>query len=177
MKVAALTASAAILVLGWYALAPRELGGRTSYVTTSGTSMQPLLHEGDLVVVRSGADYTVGDVVAYHNADLGQVVLHRIVAMDGDRYVCKGDHNDWLDGYEPTSSELIGEMSMRIPGMGSRLEVARSPVGMAALAGVATFGIIGRRRRSRRGRARERREARHAEAPPELVRSPSSSLG
>jgi signal peptidase I len=172
VKVAALIASAAIFVLAWYALAPRQLGGRMSYVTTSGTSMQPLLHAGDLVVVRSGADYTVGDVAAYHNADLGQVVLHRIVAIDGDRYVFKGDHNDWLDGYEPTSDDLIGEMSMRVPGIGSRLEAARSPLGMAALAGVTTFGVLGRRRRSRRGRTRDRQQARRADAPSTSPGSP-----
>jgi signal peptidase I len=157
---AALGASAAILALGWWFLAPGQIGGRTSYVTTTGTSMEPLLHAGDLVIVRSTGDYEVGDVVAYRNAQLGQVVLHRIVDIEGARYVFQGDHNDWVDDYEPTADEVIGEMSVRMPGMGSRLEVVRSPIGMAAVAGATTFGVLGRRRRSRRERARERKGAR-----------------
>ena len=161
-RMAALGVSAAILVLGWSFLAPRQVGGRTAYVTTTGTSMEPLLHAGDLVIVRSTGDYAVGDVVAYRNAQLGQVVLHRIVGIEGDRYRFRGDGNDWTDGYEPAADELIGEMTMRVPGMGSRLEVVKSPLGMAAVAGATTFGVLGRRRRSRRERARERKRSRRA---------------
>lgn len=41
--------------------------------------------------------YDVGDVVAYRNLQLDTVVLHRIVAREGERYVLQGDSNTWLD--------------------------------------------------------------------------------
>ena len=39
----------------------------------------------------------VGDIVAYRSTVLHVVVLHRIVAIKGDRYVLKGDNNDFVD--------------------------------------------------------------------------------
>ena len=65
----------------WFLFAPSALGGSTSYVVTDGVSMEPRFHAGDLALVRSGGDYRVGQIVAYHNRQLGTVVLHRIVAL------------------------------------------------------------------------------------------------
>ena len=41
-----------LAVAAWLLLAPTQIGGETSYVTTSGISMQPRFHSGDLAVVR-----------------------------------------------------------------------------------------------------------------------------
>ena len=41
--------------------------------------------------------YKVGDIVAYRSTMLHIVVLHRIIAVKGDRYVFKGDNNDFVD--------------------------------------------------------------------------------
>lgn len=143
-------ASVALLIVGWYLFAPRQLGGRAAYVTTTGTSMEPKLHEGDVVVVRSSSEYHVGDVVAYHNPDVGQVVLHRIVALDGDRFVLKGDNNTWLDSYRPAEDEILGGMTALVPGMGGPLGAVRTPWGMSAVVSMAALGVFGGRRRARR---------------------------
>ena len=85
-------------------------------VTTYGTSMEPTLHAGDLVVVRPQDDYRVGDVVAYRSEQLGTIVLHRIIAREGDRYVFKGDNNSWIDEERPTADDLIGAMDTHFDG-------------------------------------------------------------
>jgi signal peptidase I len=154
-RLAALGLSAAIVVLGWYALAPTQLGGRTVYVTTSGTSMEPLLHAGDLAVVRATDEYHIGDVVAYRNHELNAVVLHRIVAISDGRYTFKGDNNTWVDDDRPTVDALLGEMALRIPEIGGRLQGVRSPWGLSAVTGMTVVGIAGERR-SRRKRRRHR---------------------
>src|SRR5262245_49045395 len=84
-------------VAAWLLLAPTQIGGETRYVTTSGVSMAPRFHSGDLAVVRPADDYKVGQIVAYRSAQLRTVVLHRIIAIKGDRYVFKGDNNDFID--------------------------------------------------------------------------------
>ena len=48
-------------------------------------------------MVRPADDYKVGDIVAYRSTMLHVVVLHRIIAIKGDRYVFKGDNNDFVD--------------------------------------------------------------------------------
>lgn len=90
-RIAACGAALALLFSAWYFLAPAELGGRTPYVTTYGNNMEPLLHAGDLAIVRRQDTYRIGDVVAYRSSDLDAIVLHRIAGMQGDRYLFKGD--------------------------------------------------------------------------------------
>src|SRR5207245_6796429 len=104
-----IAALAAVAVL-WLAFAPTRLGGSVDYAVIYGTSMEPGLHRGDLVVLHTRGSYSVGEAVGYHNRELGRVVLHRIVGRLGDRYVFKGDNNSFLDTYHPTGSELIGRM-------------------------------------------------------------------
>ena len=51
-----------LAVAAWLMLAPTQIGGETGYVTTSGISMAPRFHSGDLAIVRPKAQYRVGDV-------------------------------------------------------------------------------------------------------------------
>ena len=94
-----------LAVAAWLLVAPTQIGGETSYVTTSGISMSPRFHSGDLAVVRPAEDYRVGDIVAYHSTMLHIVVLHRIIAIKGDRYVFKGDNNDFVDPDAPRRAQ------------------------------------------------------------------------
>src|SRR5690349_114694 len=78
--------------------APTNLGGKTTYVATYGTSMRPHFHAGDLAIVQPAGEYHVGDVAAYRSTTLNDaVVLHRIVAVNDGHYTFKGDNNDFLD--------------------------------------------------------------------------------
>ncbi len=117
----------------WFYFAPVQLGGSTTYVVTHGTSMEPRFHTGDLAIVRSQSDYHVGEVVAYQNGQLHTIVLHRIVGREGDRYLFKGDNNNFVDPEHPVASQLIGALWIHIPGVGLRLQSIRSPLVMGLL--------------------------------------------
>lgn len=146
----------AICVLGWYYFAPTQIGGSTSYVVTHGISMEPLLHTGDLVLVRPVDDYRVGDVVAYHSTLLHTVVLHRIRQIVDGRYTFKGDNNDFLDPTHPTRALLIGRMWLHISNGGAVLLWLHRPFVAAAVLGsvaiLLLFGSDRKRRRRDRGR-------------------------
>jgi signal peptidase I len=158
-RIAALAIGPILLLAAWYLLAPPQLGGRTAYVTTVGSSMEPLVRPGDLVVVRRASGYRIGDVVAYRNPQLDSVVLHRIVARDGERVVLQGDSNTWTDSYHPFPEEIVGEMVLRLPEVGSRLGAVRTPIGASSLVALGAIGVLGGRRgmRGRRGRRHEER--------------------
>jgi signal peptidase I len=142
----------------WFYFAPVQLGGSITYVVTHGTSMEPRFHTGDLAIVRSQSNYRVGEVVAYQNHQLHTIVLHRIVGREGDRYLFKGDNNNFVDPEHPVASQLIGALWIHIPGVGLRLQSIRSPlvmgillfVGMLLLTGGAFARTQGRRHRQRR---------------------------
>lgn len=44
----------------WVLLAPSAFGGQTSYVIVAGASMEPTLHQGDLVLARRAPSYEIG---------------------------------------------------------------------------------------------------------------------
>src|SRR4051795_7956672 len=97
----------------WLLLAPPALGGQTSYVITSGVSMQPRFHTGDLALVRTQDSYAVGDVIAYRSPTLGEVVLHRIHSGDAQGFRTKGD-NTWLDPDTVSGDEIMGKLRLHV---------------------------------------------------------------
>lgn len=142
-----------LVVAGWLLLAPSHLGGSSSYVETYGASMEPGFRAGDMAVLRAADDYAVGDVAAYHSDLLDTVVMHRIVAVEDDRYILQGDNNTWLDPDRPTEEQLIGRLAFRIPQGGIWLGRLTSPaaLGLFALGLLAAGGsALGTRRRRRR---------------------------
>jgi signal peptidase I len=146
----------AAVAVAWLYLAPTNVGGSTSYVVTSGISMQPRFHSGDLAVLRPASDYKVGEIVAYHSPLLRVTVLHRIVARDGNRYVFKGDNNNFLDPVRVSRSEVLGRLWVRVPHAGRLLAALHDPIVAAiictALGIFLFFGVKepGRRRKRRR---------------------------
>jgi signal peptidase I len=158
-------ASLLLLAVAWLIAGPAQLGGATTYVTTHGISMQPRLHTGDLALVRPAAQYRVGDVVAYRSDVLRSVVLHRIIARDGDRYVFKGDNNNFTDPERPLRAELIGRMSLRVPRGGAILGWLRIPAIAALLCGGIALVALWPGRRRRRDRRRGKAAGRPRGAP------------
>ena len=150
--------SAIVLAIAYAYLAPTTLGGSTVYSFTYGTSMQPKLHKGDLVVVRKGGTFAVGDAVLYNNRDLKRHVLHRIIRIDGDRYALKGDNNGFVDTYEPPKADLVGKLWFKVGGVGNVTTWLAQPKHAAIATGaVALLSLLGggfkaqRRRRKRDG--------------------------
>lgn len=150
-------------VITWNLIAPTQLGGQVSYVNIRGISMEPTLETGDLLVMRQRSSYNVGQVVAFRSDMGGAVIVHRIVATDGERYLLKGDNNTFLDRYTPTADEILGAEVLMIPG-GERIAqfAASTPVVvlqilMLTLAGFALYtsrlDTLEKRREARRRRA------------------------
>lgn len=145
-----------LLAIAWIAFAPVPFGGQVSYVIVVGNSMEPGMHGGDLAIVRESPDYQVGDIAAYRDPRMGPVI-HRIVDHARNRFVLKGDNNQWLDSYEPTSSEVIGKLWVHIPGAGRPLELARGAITSplpAAVTGAVILAVL-----AGAGRAKARRSS------------------
>jgi signal peptidase I len=147
----------ALLIAAVWLFLPTTLGGGTTYVVTHGTSMQPRFSTGDMAVLRPAESYGVGDVVAFHSAELNTTVMHRIVAREGDRFVTQGDNNSWLDPDRPSAGDVLGRLWFHIPEGGDVLAVFRTPAFLAVAALVAATVLW--RLRATRGR-RQRDESR-----------------
>jgi signal peptidase len=130
---AAVVLIALILVVGGALLAPVNLGGRSAFAVIVGASMQPMLEQGDLAIVRQARSYKVGDVVLYHSNSLQRHVMHRIVRRNGDRFTLRGDANSFADPDQPTRSEIIGRYWFVVPRAGSVVEWLQQPLQAALL--------------------------------------------
>ena len=130
-------------LVGWLYLAPAQIGGATSYAVVVGSSMEPKLGADDLVLVRPQARYEAGDVVLYDDPQLRSKVLHRIVRVDDERYVLKGDNNDYLDSTQPTAEQIVGALWVTAPGVGRVTTWLREPINAGLLVGLATLVALG----------------------------------
>jgi signal peptidase I len=147
----------ALVAVAWHFFAPSNIGGSTRYVVTSGVSMQPHFHTGDLAITRPASTYKVGEVVAYHSTVLHVTVLHRIIARHGNRYVFKGDNNNFIDPVQPTRAELLGKLWIHVPHGGFVLKALHAPIVAAVLCAlVGLFALFGAGQK--RGRRKRRRQ-------------------
>jgi signal peptidase I len=153
-RILATLGTLALAFAAWAALAPPQLGGSTSYVITAGVSMLPRYHAGDLVMLRHESSYRVGEVAGYHNRQLAVTVMHRIIAIDGDHYVFRGDNNDFTDTYEPTAGQIVGAEWIHLPGWGNFLLTLRVPIVGAILLALMWLFVFWPRSGSRRQRRR-----------------------
>src|SRR5439155_9832138 len=123
-----------LTLVAWLIFAPLNLGGAFAYVYVHGNSMAPHLQNGDVVLLRSAEHYGVGDVVAVRNPDIG-LVLHRIVADDGEHLTVQGDNRKTPDNFRPTMADITAKEWLHVGGFGSVLEKLQQPVFAAAIGG------------------------------------------
>jgi signal peptidase I len=155
-------ATLALLIIAgvaWFYFAPAKIGGSSRYVVTNGVSMEPRFHTGDLAIVRPVSNYRVGEIVAYWSTELHTVVLHRIIAKDGNSYEFKGDNNHFIDPVKPTHSQLLGKLWLHVPRAGRVLEILHTPVAAALLCAVVGLLTLFGVKDSRRRRIRRRKGA------------------
>jgi signal peptidase I len=136
-KLATLAVTLAWLLL----LRPAALGGPASYIIVSGTSMQPTLESGDLVVVRRQRAYATGDVVAFRTAQGN--VIHRIIGgSPAEGYLLQGDNRNHVDDWRPGVDDVLGRQWLHLPTGGKALLMLQQPYFMAALAGGLTLVVL-----------------------------------
>ena len=104
------------------AIDPRQLAiiaklwkrsGRELVTRFTGASMEPSIHDGAEVKLLCVDDVKVGDVVAYVYGD--RVVVHRLVAQWGDRFVARGDANVLPDPTLLERTDVIGKVDSASP--------------------------------------------------------------
>lgn len=89
-------------------------------------SMEEELSVNDLVIIKETNDYIVNDIVAYQDDD--KLVIHRIISIDGDNIITKGDNND--DPDTPiTINKIKGEIIGVYPKLGLFIRTIKSPIG------------------------------------------------
>jgi signal peptidase len=137
---------AAIIVVAGGILLLQVMGYKPMAILSG--SMEPNYNVGGVVFIDTGAkadEVAVGDVITYR---LGEdtVVTHRVIAIEADAYMTKGDANDAADLAPVPKDKLIGKAWLHIPllgyalmNLGTRKGFAAGAILIAIL--IALFGI------------------------------------
>ncbi len=119
-----------------------ELLARGAEITfvARGASMWPFLRDGDRVTVAPlSRRPRRGDVVLTRGAALG--VVHRVIALRGDRVLTKGDALPRTDGWRPLA-DVLGRVA-RVERRGRAVAMPRwLPLAASLLAGVAPRRLV-----------------------------------
>lgn len=103
-------------------------------------SMEPTLSVNDLVLVREADSYQVDDIVVYQSGS--DLIIHRIVALEGEAFVTQGDANNTPD--EPIGRAAIkGKAAVVIPWLGLLVRLLQSTLGKIAVIVLAAL-LLGR---------------------------------
>lgn len=86
------------------------------YVVLS-ASMEPTLRTGSLAYIDSQTEIEKGDIITYLLQD-GSAVTHRIVRIENQNFITKGDANKSEDISPVTKNMVIGKYIFSIPYLG-----------------------------------------------------------
>lgn len=143
IRISVLVLLAVLIGVSIYSINASMLGGNAlpmpfgfgMTVVLSG-SMEPELSVDDLLIVTPLDTYEVGDVVVYQTQRTA--VVHRIVAINGDKIITRGDANNTDD--DPITKENIkGKVIFAIPFIGLIVNLIKTPFGTILLLGAAVW--------------------------------------
>ncbi|MGI0037097.1 MAG: signal peptidase I, partial [Nitrososphaera sp.] len=158
-------------------------GTNPFYVVSSG-SMEPVLKEYDILVVRDGQTFNelkVGEIIVFHRPEGGdRVIVHRIIEVlegrDGERVIrTKGDANpSSIPGtdFPITKDDYIGKVVYVIPGVGFITQAIAPPVNyiiIAIILAILFFNRMGKKRKP------SLQDTATAEKPPSIADKPIDS--
>lgn len=143
IRISVLVLLAVLIGVSIYSINASMLGGNAlpmpfgfgMTVVLSG-SMEPELSVDDLLIVTPSDTYEVGDVVVYQTQRTA--VVHRIVSINGDKIITRGDANNTDD--DPIAKENIkGKVIFAIPFIGLIVNLIKTPFGTILLLGAAVW--------------------------------------
>lgn len=127
-------------VLAW----PATLGGKATWVTVSGTSMEPNYATGDLVLAWNDGKWELGDVVLYGlQSQTEGLIVHRLVSGSAEAgWYAQGDNKPRIDPWLIPDDAIGGREILHIPNAGTALAWVRTPQVLAILCGLLVFWAV-----------------------------------
>ncbi len=95
-------------------------------------SMEPTININDFVILNRPKDIKVNDIVSYKDKDNKNEVLHRVVSINNDEIITKGDANNVTD--EPINrNQITGVYIGKIKYLGKIISLINKPIVFATI--------------------------------------------
>lgn len=101
-------------------------------------SMEPAILTDELIIVKAEDSYAEGDIVVYQSGKM--LVVHRLVAIDGESAVTRGDANN-TDDAPIELSQIKGRVIYHIPRVGVLVRLLKTPVATVILLAAAVLSV------------------------------------
>lgn len=99
------------IVLNWTVVIGSMLGDISPYYIrfSSGNSMMPAIPLGLTASVATDRhdSIEIGDVISYRVEEKDYNIHHRVVAIEDDEYILRGDWNDGIDPYRISKDQVV----------------------------------------------------------------------
>ena len=112
--------------------------GYTLFEVASG-SMSPTINVGDIVLVKITKDIENNNIITYKENNY--FVTHRVIKIEQDNIIAKGDYNDSIDK-EVNINDVLGKVIKVFPGVGVWKKVFLNPRVMISLTSTFIFFTI-----------------------------------
>lgn len=123
-----------ILIAGLINFSVLDIQGRYKLLVVQSGSMEPAIKRGSLVVIDKAGDYQKGEVITYHNQRGSRMTTtHRIVKIEDNGFVTKGDANEAVDSNLIRKDLILGKVSLVIPFAGYPISFANTLPGLIIL--------------------------------------------
>ena len=97
-------------------------------------SMEPEFSKGDLLIVGESDELEINDIVVFE--DGSSLVVHRIIDIQEETIITKGDANDVAD--DPIMKEAVrGTVLVCLPAVGTVIDYIKTPIGTIVTIGLA----------------------------------------
>lgn len=126
-----------VVIGGMVAFSLLPLPGNYKVYTVQSGSMEPGLHMGSLIFVKSQKDYRVGEIITRKTTDPKITITHRVDSKDARSevpiYKTRGDANDAPDAEEIVSQSIIGKVVLALPFLGYPVSYAKTLPGLVLM--------------------------------------------
>lgn len=116
------------------------IGFRTFVILTG--SMEPEIIPGDVIVIRNlSADKIKEQDIITYKLD-SNFITHRVIGINEQGFITKGDSNDVEDSNIVEKSQLIGKKVIIIPKLGYAINFLSRPLIKSILIGILVFFVL-----------------------------------
>ena len=107
-------------------------------------SMSPQYNVGGVVYVKSveASSVKIDDVITYRTGRGEESVTHRVIGIEGDKFVTKGDANNVEDNNPVPYEKVVGHAMSKLPYAGYVVIYIKTPIGIACVCGLLFILIL-----------------------------------
>ena len=106
----------------------------STHVVSTG-SMEPTIKSGSVVLSSLELDeINKGDIIVFTSPENQEItIVHRIMNIENDEYITKGDNNDNEDDWTVFKKDIKGEVFLTIPYLGYAIDWMKTPLGFIVI--------------------------------------------